>query len=115
MAYNLLDNAIAFSPEGSCVSIDVSRTPEAIVLRVSDTGQGVPDEFKDRVFERFFRVDASRVRETGGTGLGLAIVKHVAETCGGEAHVEDGIPHGATFVVSLPGYRGDQEAALACP
>lgn len=102
MVYNLLDNAIAFCPQGGSVFVDVSRVSDSMVLRVSDTGQGIPDEFKERVFERFFRVDGSRARETGGTGLGLAIVKHVAESCGGEAHVEDNVPHGAVFAVTLP-------------
>ena len=83
-------------------TIDVTRDAANVVLRISDSGQGIPDEFKDRVFERFFRVDASRGRATGGTGLGLAIVKHVAETCGGEVHVEDSESQGATFVVTLP-------------
>ncbi len=102
MVYNLLDNAIAFSPEGCSVLVDVSRAAGNVVLRVSDSGPGIPDGYKSRVFERFFRVDTSRGRETGGTGLGLAIVKHVVETCGGQVHVEDVVPHGASFVVLLP-------------
>lgn len=101
MAYNLIDNALAFSPDGDRITVDVSSSTSFVTLRVSDRGQGIPDEFKDRVFERFFRIDGSRARETGGTGLGLAIVKHVVESCGGEAHVEDNVPHGAVFVVTL--------------
>ena len=66
---------------------------------------GVSDEFKERVFERFFRIDGSRARETGGTGLGLAIVKHAAESCGGEVRVEDNVPRGAVFVATLRRHR----------
>lgn len=102
MAYNLIDNAIAHSPEGATVLVEVSHARDSVSLRVSDAGAGIPDEYKERVFERFFRVDDSRARSTGGTGLGLAIVKHVAESCGGEVHIEDNVPCGAVFVVTLP-------------
>ena len=82
--------------------VEASSELGVVTVRVSDSGPGIPDELKARVFERFFRVDESRARETGGTGLGLAIVKHVAEACGGEVRVEDNTPCGAVFVVSIP-------------
>lgn len=104
MVYNLVDNAIKFSPAGGVVEVAVSADDGFVLLVVSDDGPGIPDEYKARVFERFFRVDSSRSRETGGTGLGLAIVKHAAESMGGKVHVEDAPSGGARFVVRLPLY-----------
>ena len=104
MVYNLVDNAIKFSPTGGVVEVAVSAGEGAAKLVVSDDGPGIPDEYKVRVFERFFRVDSSRSRETGGTGLGLAIVKHAAESMGGKVCVEDAPSGGARFVVSIPLY-----------
>lgn len=102
MLYNLADNAIEYSPEGGTVSLSVKRTDGGTVtVRVSDEGPGVPPEYRERIFERFFRIDTSRSRETGGTGLGLAIVKHVAQSCGGTVSVEDAAGGGASFVVTL--------------
>ncbi len=101
VVYNLLDNAITYSPQGSEVSVAVLRVEGMVQLRVTDEGPGIPAEYRERIFERFFRVDGSRARETGGTGLGLAIVKHVAETFGGTVHVEAPRSSGATFVVNL--------------
>jgi two-component system sensor histidine kinase SenX3 len=72
------------------------------VLRVSDTGEGIPTRDVDRVFERFYRVDAARSRATGGTGLGLAIVKHVVESHGGEVNVQSELGAGSTFTIRLP-------------
>jgi signal transduction histidine kinase len=72
------------------------------VLRVSDTGTGIPSKELGRVFERFYRVDRARSRETGGTGLGLAIVRHVAENHGGTVTVESELGLGSTFEVRLP-------------
>ena len=102
MVYNLLDNAVKYSPEGGCVRVSCSESNGKARLVVQDQGPGIPDELKERVFERFFRVDSSRSRETGGTGLGLAIVKHVAESLGGTAHVEDAPGGGSVFVVEAP-------------
>ena len=102
MVYNLLDNAVKYSPEGGHVRVSCSESGGAARLAVQDQGPGIPDELKERVFERFFRVDSSRSRETGGTGLGLAIVKHVAESLGGTAHVEDAPGGGSVFVVEAP-------------
>ncbi len=74
---NLCQNAIHYNREGGKVWIRVKKVDEVVVLEVEDTGIGIPEKYKDRVFERFFRVDKSRSKETGGTGLGLAIVKHI--------------------------------------
>ena len=107
MVYNLVDNAIKYSPEGaqvfvSCETYVANDGANTVRLCVQDEGPGIPDEAKERVFERFFRLDSSRSRETGGTGLGLAIVKHVAESSNGLAYVKDAPGGGSIFVVELP-------------
>ena len=102
MVYNLVDNAVKYSPAGGRVRVSCSETGGKARLVVQDQGPGIPDEFKERVFERFFRVDSSRSRETGGTGLGLAIVKHAAESLGGTAQVENAPGGGSAFVVEAP-------------
>lgn len=102
LAYNLLDNAARYSVDGGRVRVRIARSGDTVVLAVDDDGPGVPKEYRERIFERFFRVDESRSRETGGTGLGLAIVKHAAEAHGGTVHVEESEWGGASFVVELP-------------
>jgi two-component system sensor histidine kinase SenX3 len=99
---NLLDNAIRYSAEGGQVLVDVRSEEAETVLRVRDTGIGIPSRDLSRIFERFYRVDRARSRETGGTGLGLAIVKHVVENHGGRTSVESELGRGTTFVVTLP-------------
>ncbi|MEL7648223.1 MAG: ATP-binding protein [Sedimentibacter sp.] len=79
LVYNLVDNGIKYNKKGGTVNVDIFKTENLINIRVSDTGMGIPEEHRDRVFERFYRVDKSRSKETGGTGLGLSIVKHIAE------------------------------------
>ncbi len=73
-----------------------------VLLRVSDSGVGIPSKDVPRIFERFYRVDRARSRETGGTGLGLAIVKHVTENHSGRIHVESELGSGTTFLVTFP-------------
>jgi two-component system phosphate regulon sensor histidine kinase PhoR len=73
-----------------------------VVLEVADTGEGIPAKELPRIFERFYRVDKARARQTGGTGLGLAIVRHVAESHGGTVTVESKVGKGTTFLVTLP-------------
>lgn len=79
MFFNLIDNAIKYTPEGGCVRVSAVTDGKFIRCSVSDMGIGIPREHQPHVFERFYRVDKSHSRATGGTGLGLAIVKHVAE------------------------------------
>uniref|UniRef100_UPI003FED8C9F sensor histidine kinase n=1 Tax=Ruminococcus sp. TaxID=41978 RepID=UPI003FED8C9F len=79
LVYNLCDNAIRYNRKGGNVTVTVKKEDENAVLSVADTGIGIPLKHQKRVFERFYRVDKSRSKETGGTGLGLAIVKHIAE------------------------------------
>ncbi len=88
LAYNLVDNAIRYGSEGGRVEVVVSSSEETVLLTVSDDGPGIPEELRERVFERFYRVDASRSRDAGGTGLGLAIVKHAAVSMGGHTWME---------------------------
>jgi signal transduction histidine kinase len=99
---NLIDNAVRYTPSGGRVDVSVSAEDGQVVLRVADTGMGIPQRDLSRVFERFYRVDRARSRETGGTGLGLAIVRHVAENHGGEVTVQSELSAGSTFVVRLP-------------
>ncbi|MGN0301697.1 MAG: ATP-binding protein [Anaerotardibacter sp.] len=102
IAYNLIDNAIRYGSFAGQVLIEVKTTAKTIVLEVSDDGPGIEPAHRERVFERFYRVDPSRSRETGGTGLGLAIAKHAAETMDGCIRVEDSPLGGAKFVVTFP-------------
>lgn len=99
---NLLDNAVKYCPPGSAVGIRVIPEGDRIRMVVSDTGPGIPPQHLPRLFERFYRVDASRSRELGGTGLGLAIVKHLVEAMDGTVGVESEAGKGSTFSFTLP-------------
>ena len=99
---NLLENAVRYTPPGGQVHATASRFGADAHLTVSDTGIGIPAKDLDRVFERFYRVDDARSRETGGTGLGLSIVRHVAEAHGGSVRVRSTPGLGSAFTVSLP-------------
>jgi len=99
---NLLDNAIRYTGTGGSVHVTVSTEGSQVVLRVEDSGVGIPSKDIPRVFERFYRVDRARSRETGGTGLGLAIVRHVAENHGGTVTVRSELGRGSAFEVRLP-------------
>ena len=99
---NLLENAIHYTKIGGSIHAEVAADDEGVILRISDTGVGIPTKDLPRVFERFYRVDRARSRETGGTGLGLAIVRHVAENHGGTVTVESDLGRGSTFEVRLP-------------
>ncbi len=99
---NLLDNAIRYTRADGTIIASVAADNGSVVLRVSDTGSGIPSKDLTRVFERFYRVDRARSRETGGTGLGLAIVRHVAENHGGTVSVTSELGRGSTFEVRLP-------------
>jgi len=99
---NLVDNAVKFSFANSTVRVEAQETGAEIVIRVMDQGDGIPSEHLDRVFERFYRVDAGRSRKVGGTGLGLAIVKHIAQAHGGRVTVESPPGQGSIFSLHLP-------------
>jgi two-component system sensor histidine kinase SenX3 len=99
---NLVDNAISYSPEHTRVAVGVREREDAVEITVTDQGIGIPDEELDRIFERFYRVDPARSRQTGGTGLGLAIVKHIAAAHRGEVTVWSSHGAGSTFTLRLP-------------
>jgi two-component system phosphate regulon sensor histidine kinase PhoR len=99
---NLVANATQYTRAGGTVEVSLSIEAGTATLTVRDTGIGIPTRDKDRVFERFYRVDRARSRETGGTGLGLSIVRHVAENHGGTVSVQSELGRGSTFVVVIP-------------
>ena len=100
--HNLVSNAIQYSPDNSRVGIGVTDAEGIIEIAVTDQGVGIPDDEQDRVFERFYRSDPARSRNTGGSGLGLAIVKHVVQNHGGDVRVWSQLGHGSTFTIRLP-------------
>ena len=103
MALNLLSNALKFTPKGGSVSVAVRPLATgAATITVSDTGVGIAAEELPRIFDRFYRADTSRNRETGGSGLGLAIAKSIVTAHNGTVFVEKTHGGGATFVVELP-------------
>jgi two-component system phosphate regulon sensor histidine kinase PhoR len=104
MLTNLIDNAIKFNREGGSVKISLEQDAEGARDRISisDTGDGIPAEHIERIFERFYRVDRARSRDLGGTGLGLAIVKHLARAHGGDILVQSRPGEGSTFIIELP-------------
>ncbi len=99
---NLIENAIAYSPPGQTVEVSCLAGEREIEIRVRDHGCGISREHLPRIFERFYRVDKSRSRESGGTGLGLAIVKHIVQLHGGRTAVESVPVEGSTFSIFLP-------------
>jgi two-component system sensor histidine kinase SenX3 len=108
---NLISNAIAYSPDGSAVSISRRRCGDDIEIAVTDRGIGIAMADQERVFERFFRVDKARSRSTGGTGLGLAIVKHVAANHNGNIQLWSRPGTGSTFTLSIPAYPEEVDDA----
>jgi two-component system, OmpR family, phosphate regulon sensor histidine kinase PhoR len=108
---NLVSNAIRYSGEGDRVNVSLVREDGNVRVSVADTGVGIPRRSLNRVFERFYRVDVARSRETGGTGLGLAIVKHITEAHGGTVAVESELGFGSTFHLVLPVASGQPSHA----
>ncbi|HZI50389.1 MAG TPA: ATP-binding protein, partial [Terriglobia bacterium] len=99
---NLLDNAIHYNRPGGTVRVSVTPSGRHIRIDVADTGNGVPPAELGRIFERFYRVDKSRTRDSGGTGLGLAIARHAVESMGGTLSVTSKVGVGSTFMIQLP-------------
>lgn len=99
---NLIDNAIKYNQEGGEIFVKASQDPEVTKIEIRDTGIGIPEADLPRIFERFYRVDKSRSRETGGAGLGLSIVKHIVERHSGQIHASSAKQKGATFTITLP-------------
>lgn len=99
---NLLDNAVQYTPEGGQITVRASAEAPWVRIAVADTGIGIPSDQLQRIFERFYRVDAARSREAGGTGLGLSIARHLAEAHGGRIEVQSEVGRGSTFTLVLP-------------
>jgi signal transduction histidine kinase len=99
---NLFDNALRHTPPGGRIRVTTQRAGQDTVVRVSDTGSGIPAEHLPRIFERFYRVDPGRSRQEGGTGLGLAIVKHLVEAHGGRVQAHSELGRGTTILLSFP-------------
>lgn len=106
---NLVENAINYSPEHTTVAVGIGIESGKVAIRVVDQGIGIPAASLSRIFERFYRVDPARSRETGGTGLGLAITKHCVEDCGGTISVWSREGEGSTFTITMPQASGATE------
>jgi two-component system sensor histidine kinase BaeS len=109
---NLIDNAVRHTPEGGAVRIRAAAAAEGrVAIEVEDTGEGIPAEDLPRVFDRFYRIDASRARASGGSGLGLAIVRALVEAMDGSVSVQSTPGQGACFRLELPAAGGEPDPA----
>jgi two-component system phosphate regulon sensor histidine kinase PhoR len=99
---NLLDNALQYTPAGGKIEVSALCSDSRVIVTVADTGIGIPQAEQERIFERFYRVDAARSREAGGTGLGLSIARHIMEAHGGRLWVESAVAEGSRFHFSIP-------------
>lgn len=106
VVYNIMDNALKYTPEGGAIRVRLIRSGHDAILRVSDNGPGIPKEDQPHIFDRFYRVDKARSRDTGGTGLGLSIVNQLVLMHGGSVSVQSEEGHGSTFTVELPIHQG---------
>ncbi len=102
LVFNLIENAVKYNRRGGSVSVSVHKENSDVVVRVSDTGCGIPEEYRESIFQPFFRVDKSRSRQMGGVGLGLALVHEIAVLHGGSVRAEPGNKSGTVFIVTLP-------------
>lgn len=102
LVFNLIENAVKYNRRGGSVSVSVHKENNDVVVRVSDTGCGIPEEYRESIFQPFFRVDKSRSRQMGGVGLGLALVHEIAVLHGGSVRAESGNKPGTVFIVTLP-------------
>ena len=100
--YNLMDNAIKYTPDGGKIRVTLEAADQELIWRVKDNGVGIPEETQSHIFERFYRVDKARSRETGGTGLGLSIVRQLATLQGGTVSVNSSPGQGSEFTVVFP-------------
>ena len=110
IAYNLVENGIKYNVPGGRLTVSLQRQEDLGILQVSDTGMGIPAESVDQIFERFYRVDKARSRQSGGSGLGLAIVRSMVERNGGEISLQSTVGKGSTFTVAFPRFDVDEEA-----
>ncbi len=99
---NLISNAVRYTPAGGKIIFALHHESSNVVVAITDTGIGIPEEALPYIFDRFYRVEQSRSHETGGSGLGLAIAQKIAELHGGKISVQSTVGQGTTFRVSLP-------------
>ncbi len=109
---NVVDNAVKYSDEGSTVTVTVSKDENDGVVQVEDTGIGISAQHLDRIFERFYRADKARSRDTGGTGLGLSIVRNIVTQHGGQVNVESLEGKGSTFRLIFPIFHGGSSGTM---
>ena len=102
LLFNLTENAVKYNRPGGTVRVCVTQEPEKLIIRVSDTGCGIPEEYRRSIFQPFFRVDKSRSREYGGAGLGLSLVWEIADLHGGSVRVEESSDKGTVIAAELP-------------
>jgi len=110
IVFNLMENGIKYNQPGGSLTVHLSREEDNAILKVTDTGMGIPDEAIGHVFERFYRVDKARSRATGGSGLGLAIVRSIVQRNRGEIQVSSTIGQGTTFTVVFPAFDTEVDA-----
>ncbi|MFM2412581.1 MAG: hypothetical protein RLZZ587_914 [Actinomycetota bacterium] len=110
---NLIENAIKYSDDGKHVGVGVATSRNNVKISVADVGVGIPKDEQKRIFERFYRVDSSRSRQTGGTGLGLSLVKHIVFSHGGEITLFSQPRVGSTFTIVLPRFEPSQDGEIA--
>ena len=112
LLFNLTENAVKYNRPGGSVRVELAQGQEKCIIRVSDTGCGIPEEYQRSIFHPFFRVDKSRSREYGGAGLGLSLVWEIANLHGGSVWVEESSDKGTTIAVELPaGAENDSSGA----
>ena len=109
IVFNLMENGIKYNIPGGSLTVSLTREEDNAVLKITDTGMGIPEEAVGHVFERFFRVDKARSRATGGSGLGLAIVRTIVQRNRGEIHVSSVVGQGTTFTVTFPAFDTEVE------
>ena len=115
LLFNLTENAVKYNRHGGSVRVTVSQESEKLLIRVSDTGRGIPEEFQRSIFQPFFRVDKSRSREYGGVGLGLSLVWEIADLHGGSVWVEESSDKGTTIAVELPAGAENDSSSVDAP
>ena len=108
LIFNLTENAVKYNRPGGSVRVSVAREPEKLLIRVSDNGCGIPEEYQQSIFQPFFRVDKSRSREYGGAGLGLSLVWEIADIHGGSVRVEESSKNGTVIAAEFPIQYGSE-------
>jgi signal transduction histidine kinase len=106
--FNLVENGIKYNTPGGKLFVSLQRRDDVAMLQVRDTGVGIPEDALAHVFERFYRVDKARSRQTGGSGLGLAIVRSMVERNGGEIKLESMVGEGSVFTVEFPSFDTEE-------